>query len=138
MFPCFRGVVACHFFRAHSLRKHGARCRSTFAHIVYSYSILKLGKAMAKKNKKPEAKKKVQRSSVAETNATPPATPKTDSAEPEPAGTRLMMPVVGIGASAGGLDAFKKLFSAMPDDSGIAFVLIPHLDPTHESLMVEL
>lgn len=47
-------------------------------------------------------------------------------------------PVVGIGASAGGLDAFKKLFSAMPVDSGMAFVLIPHLDPTHESLMVEL
>lgn len=47
-------------------------------------------------------------------------------------------PVVGIGASAGGLDAFKKLFGAMPVDSGMAFVLIPHLDPTHESLMVEL
>ncbi len=46
--------------------------------------------------------------------------------------------VVGIGASAGGLDAFKKLFSAMPADSGMAFVLIPHLDPTHESLMAEL
>jgi two-component system, chemotaxis family, CheB/CheR fusion protein len=47
-------------------------------------------------------------------------------------------PVVGIGASAGGLDAFKKLFTAMPADSGVAFVLIPHLDPNHESLMVEL
>ena len=47
-------------------------------------------------------------------------------------------PVAGIGASAGGLDAFKKLFTAMPADSGVAFVLIPHLDPKHESLMVEL
>src|SRR6266536_4007611 len=47
-------------------------------------------------------------------------------------------PVAGIGASAGGLDAFKKLFAAMPADSGVAFVLIPHLDPRHESLMVEL
>jgi two-component system, chemotaxis family, CheB/CheR fusion protein len=47
-------------------------------------------------------------------------------------------PVAGVGASAGGLDAFKKLFAAMPVDSGVAFVLIPHLDPTHESLMVEL
>jgi PAS domain S-box-containing protein len=46
--------------------------------------------------------------------------------------------VAGIGASAGGLDAFKKLFAAMPPDSGIAFVLVPHLDPAHESLMVEL
>ena len=48
------------------------------------------------------------------------------------------LPVAGLVASAGGLDAFKKFFTAMPADSGIAFVLIPHLDPTHESLMVEL
>jgi len=47
-------------------------------------------------------------------------------------------PVAGIGASAGGLDAFKKFFAAMPADSGVAFVLIPHLDPKHKSLMVEL
>jgi len=47
-------------------------------------------------------------------------------------------PVVGVGASAGGLDAFKRLLAAMPPDTGMAFVLIPHLDPRHESLMVEL
>ena len=46
--------------------------------------------------------------------------------------------MVGIGASAGGLDAFRKLLSAMPIDTGMAFVLVPHLDPSHESLMVEL
>jgi len=46
--------------------------------------------------------------------------------------------VAGIGASAGGLEAFKKLLAAMPADSGVALVLIPHLDPNHESLMVEL
>ncbi|CAN2049597.1 two-component system, chemotaxis family, CheB/CheR fusion protein [Candidatus Magnetomoraceae bacterium gMMP-13] len=48
------------------------------------------------------------------------------------------IPVVGIGASAGGLDAFKNLFESMPSDTGMAFVLIQHLDPTHESLMVDL
>ena len=42
---------------------------------------------------------------------------------------RLELPVAGLVASAGGLDAFKKFFTAMPADSGIAFVLIPHLDP---------
>ncbi len=47
-------------------------------------------------------------------------------------------PVVGIGASAGGLDAFNQLFNAMPAKSGAAFVLIQHLDPTHESLTAEL
>lgn len=44
----------------------------------------------------------------------------------------------GIGASAGGLDAFKKLLKAIPDDSGMAYVLVQHLDPNHESLLVEL
>ena len=38
-------------------------------------------------------------------------------------------------ASAGGLDAFKRFFQAMPPASGIAFVLIPHLDPRRESLI---
>ena len=47
-------------------------------------------------------------------------------------------PVVGIGASAGGLEAFTKLFNALPADSGMAFILIQHLDPTHESMMVTL
>ena len=47
-------------------------------------------------------------------------------------------PVVAIGASAGGLEAFKRFMGAMPADGGIAFALIPHLDPNHASLMVEL
>jgi two-component system, chemotaxis family, CheB/CheR fusion protein len=46
--------------------------------------------------------------------------------------------VVGIGASAGGLEAFRKLLAALPPDSGMAFVLVQHLDPTHESMMVDL
>jgi len=51
---------------------------------------------------------------------------------------RTVFPIVGIGASAGGLDAFKKFFSALPAESGLAFVLIQHLDPTRESLTAEL
>jgi len=46
--------------------------------------------------------------------------------------------VVGIGASAGGLDACRKLLEALPASTGMAFILILHLDPTHESMMVEL
>src|SRR5579863_6824187 len=46
--------------------------------------------------------------------------------------------VVGLGASAGGLDALYKLFDALPPDTGMAFVLIQHLDPTHGSMMVGL
>ena len=47
-------------------------------------------------------------------------------------------PIVGIGASAGGLDAFQTFFKAMPHDSGMAFVLVAHLDPTHVSILPEL
>ena len=46
--------------------------------------------------------------------------------------------IVGIGASAGGLEAFIEFFAAMPPDSGLAFVLVQHLDPTHESLLPEI
>lgn len=49
-------------------------------------------------------------------------------------------PIVGIGASAGGLAAFEAFFSGMPADSdpGMAFVLVQHLSPEHKSLLVEL
>ncbi|HET6933639.1 MAG TPA: chemotaxis protein CheB [Candidatus Angelobacter sp.] len=47
-------------------------------------------------------------------------------------------PIVGVGASAGGLEAFSQLLSALPNDLGMAFVLVPHLDPLHESAMTEL
>ena len=46
--------------------------------------------------------------------------------------------VVGLGASAGGLEAVRTLLAALPADTGIAFVLIQHLDPDHKSMLVEL
>jgi len=49
-----------------------------------------------------------------------------------------LFPVVGIGASAGGLDAFKKLLKAIPENSGMAFILVQHLDPAHESILADL
>jgi two-component system, chemotaxis family, CheB/CheR fusion protein len=55
-----------------------------------------------------------------------------------PAPSASAFPIVAIGASAGGVEAFKRFFERMPPDSGMAFVLIPHLDPTQKSLMVEL
>ena len=49
-------------------------------------------------------------------------------------------PVVGIGASAGGLSAFEAFFSGMPADTdpGMAFVLVQHLAPDHKSILTEL
>src|SRR5215831_3288394 len=52
--------------------------------------------------------------------------------------TRLPFPVVGVGASAGGLEAFIQLLRALESRLGMAFVLVPHLDPSHESAMSEL
>ena len=51
----------------------------------------------------------------------------------EPGETSALPLVVGVGASAGGLEAFTELLSHLPDDTGMAFVLIQHLDPKHES-----
>ena len=48
------------------------------------------------------------------------------------------VPVVAIGASAGGLEAFTELLSHLPSDTGMGFVLIQHLDPKHESMLTEL
>ena len=47
-------------------------------------------------------------------------------------------PMVAIGASAGGFEAFINLLRALPRDPGLALIFIPHLDPTHESAMVDL
>ena len=49
-------------------------------------------------------------------------------------------PIVGIGASAGGLSAFEAFFAGMPPnaDPGMAFVLVQHLAPDHKSILVDL
>ncbi|MCG8615220.1 MAG: PAS domain-containing protein, partial [Desulfobacterales bacterium] len=51
---------------------------------------------------------------------------------------RAIVHYVGIGASAGGLEAIEEFFSRMPENSGLAFIVIQHLSPDYKSLMVEL
>src|SRR5438309_479612 len=46
--------------------------------------------------------------------------------------------IVGIGASAGGFEAFNQILRALPGDTGMALVLVQHLDPLHESKLTEL
>lgn len=53
-----------------------------------------------------------------------------------PAGGAL--PIVGIGASAGGLEALEQFLAHVPEASGLAFVIVQHLDPTREGIMPEL
>ncbi len=52
--------------------------------------------------------------------------------------TGELFPIVGIGASAGGLEALEQFLRQVPQGSGIAFVIIQHLDPTHKGIMAEL
>ncbi|MDP9122208.1 MAG: chemotaxis protein CheR, partial [Acidobacteriota bacterium] len=65
--------------------------------------------------------------------AAPPEAPRTKP--PTPLNPFL---IVGIGASAGGLEAFTKLVQNLPAVTGAAYVLVQHLDPTHESALPAL
>ncbi|MGH8202445.1 MAG: chemotaxis protein CheB, partial [Steroidobacteraceae bacterium] len=80
------------------------------------------------------------------------ASNQTDDTSPTPSGdpdeasapidqsvrAKLAFPVVGIGASAGGVEALRQFFGATPAHSGLAFVVIVHLSPEHESLMADI
>src|SRR5262249_51786907 len=48
------------------------------------------------------------------------------------------LPIVGVGASAGGLEALQHLLQALPTDTGMGFVLVQHLAPTHASMLTEI
>lgn len=63
------------------------------------------------------------------TSSSPGTTPQTGSRAPI---------VVAIGASAGGLEAFSQLLASLPEHTGMAFVLLQHLDPKHPSLLPKL
>ena len=52
--------------------------------------------------------------------------------------SKNLFPVVGIGASAGGLEAFKNLLKAIPEHSGMAYILVQHLHPDHSSSLPEI
>ena len=77
------------------------------------------------KNKKPDTQKKID---------TPGEHHNTDQ-EKTPGAD---FPIIGIGASAGGLEALERFLRNVPEKSGMAFVVVQHLDPTREGMMVEL
>ena len=81
---------------------------------------------MARKTSKPAARgtPKPARATVAKTKVT--------------AQVDVAIPVVGLGASAGGFQAYSAFLAAAPSDSGAAFVLVHHVDPDHKSLMADL
>ena len=68
-------------------------------------------------------------------------TPKRDSTSPSGAGAlrpRPEVPTVAVGASAGGLEAVEQLLRFIPNGSGVAVVVVQHLDPVHKGMMAEL
>ena len=78
---------------------------------------------------------KKRRPTETEPKQVPAAASNIRNAAPVSAGA---FPVVGIGASAGGLEAFSQLLSNLPRNTGMAFVLVQHLDPTHSSALEEI
>ena len=74
------------------------------------------------------AKKVLAAKRPAKVAASPAAAPRVERA----------FPIVGIGASAGGLEALEAFLSHVPDASGMAFVVIQHMDPTQKGMLPEL
>ncbi len=72
----------------------------------------------------------------------PPAKPEQSAvkipAPQERVSSAESVPVVGVGASAGGLEAFREFLEALPDNTGMAFVLVSHLSKTYKSMLSEL
>ncbi len=87
-------------------------------------------------NKKGNSCQKKSRFMREETPISKPPAPNVDSKK----SPKEDFPIVGIGASAGGLAAFNNFFSAMPDSfgPGMAFVVVQHLDPNHKSMLTDL
>ena len=93
---------------------------------------------MAERSKPDEAPKEARRVK-AKPNSSPVRLPvrKSVRAANHPKRNQTF-PIVGVGASAGGLEAFTELLRALPATTGMAFVLIQHMDPTHESMLPQL
>ncbi|MFW6182898.1 MAG: chemotaxis protein CheB [Chloroflexota bacterium] len=68
----------------------------------------------------------------------PDVSPVVEATEPDQPGKEKRLTVVGIGASAGGLTALQDFFDTLPADTGMAFVVVTHMDPERESLLPEI
>jgi two-component system, chemotaxis family, CheB/CheR fusion protein len=66
--------------------------------------------------------------------------PRTIPPAPQEAGEResALFPIVGIGASAGGFEAFSRMLETLPHDTGMAFVFVQHMEPEHKSMLPRL
>ncbi|HXS26948.1 MAG TPA: CheR family methyltransferase [Steroidobacteraceae bacterium] len=91
---------------------------------------------MAKTRQKSDTKKRTAVKPLQERRE---ASQAVSGATDEPARKRDgMFPIVGIGASAGGIEAFKALLGALRDDAGMAYVFVLHLAPSHVSMLAQI
>jgi len=89
------------------------------------------GAATGKRGKRPPQKSNSKRSAIGKKSLS------TSSEQKQPR-KGLSLPIVGIGGSAGGLEAFSLLLQSLPVDLGMAYVYIQHLSPNHESFLPEI
>src|ERR1044071_2464597 len=91
-------------------------------------------------NPQPSARRRGRGHNLETAGPSNPATiPAPPDGEPDGMSTNsLPFPMVGIGASAGGFESVMKLLKILPPDTGMAFVVVLHLDPRHESTLTEL
>jgi two-component system, chemotaxis family, CheB/CheR fusion protein len=90
----------------------------------------------SKRSKREKAAPKGRKASALKAKrATPAQAPAGDEAGK---GTTKSFPIVGLGSSAGGLEAVQELLQRLPANTGMAFVLVQHLDPKHKSLLPEI
>ena len=82
--------------------------------------------------------KKTQQKQTDSTAAAPTADALAGTSEMPATAPAPAFPIVAIGASAGGLEALERFLAHVPTDSGMAFVVVQHLDPTHKGMMPEL
>ncbi|MBI5546625.1 MAG: hypothetical protein HY901_22305, partial [Deltaproteobacteria bacterium] len=93
-------------------------------------------KKPARKQERPQSGGKQTKRSVKNERSLPAHASRAAEAKAEGAATSF--PIVGIGASAGGLEALEQFLKHVPEHSGMTFVVIQHLDPTHKGALVEL
>ena len=84
-----------------------------------------------------QARRKAQPTAPQPTRAVRSPTPSPQAGDAPNAG-RSPFPIVGIGASAGGLEALELFLKSVPAGIGMAFVIVQHLDPTHKGMLAEL
>ncbi|MBC7839217.1 MAG: chemotaxis protein CheB, partial [Nitrospiraceae bacterium] len=87
--------------------------------------------------RKPTVARAKQRRQSAVTGQAHPPIKSEEEDRPDDRRNRMLI-IVGIGASAGGLEAFTQLLEHLPLDTGMAFVLVQHLDPDHESALTHI